>query len=202
MGALLTLPLARVLGDVAEREAVATGVPVTVAVVDGEAGLIYLARQDGSLPASRELAIGKAKTAASLRMTSAEVGRLAQPGGMLYGVQNAQPGEVVTFGGGFPLRLGGVVIGGIGVSGGTVDEDERIAEPAVAALAQMERYAEPVARSVAAGSVSGEQFARVVPALQATLAGLEPPLPARAQLILSGAVLLGLAAGRDTPVGI
>jgi propionaldehyde dehydrogenase len=133
----LTLALARRLGDLAEAEAAAIGVPVTIAIVDGEGGLVYLARMEQSLPASRELAIAKAQTAASLRMTTEEVGRLAQPGAPLYGIQHVDPGRVVLFGGGMPLKLGGAVVGGLGVSGGTVEEDVRIARPVVEALEKM-----------------------------------------------------------------
>jgi uncharacterized protein GlcG (DUF336 family) len=140
MSLTLTLPLARLLGDLADAAAAAISVPVTVAVVDGEAGLVYLARMDDALPASRDLAVAKAQTAASLRMATDEVGRLAQPGAPLYGIQHVAPGRIVLFGGGLPLQLGGTVVGGIGVSGGTVEEDVQIAGSVVEGLAEMERW--------------------------------------------------------------
>ena len=194
MSRTLTLPLARLLGDLAEAEGAAVGVPITVAVVDGEAGLVYLARMDGSLPASRDLAVAKAQTAASLRMTTDEVGRLAQPGAPLYGIQHVHPGRVVLFGGGLPLRLGGTVVGGIGVSGGTAEEDVQIAGPVVEALAEMERWASVVERSAPRGHTNGHGPTHIEPALRAAFSGMDPPLPAREQSILAGAVLLGLAA--------
>ena len=197
MSGTLTLPLARLLGDEAEAEAAAVGVPVTVAVVDGEAGLVYLARMDDALPASRDLAVAKAQTAASLRMATDEVGRLAQPGAPLYGIQHVKPRRVVLFGGGLPLRLGGTVVGGIGVSGGTVEEDVQIAGSVVAALAEMERWAGVVKRSAAPGKANGHGPTHIEPALRAALSGMDPPLPARAQSILAGAVVLGLAATPD-----
>ena len=197
MSATLTLPLARLLGDLAEAEAAAVGVPVTVAVVDGEGGLVYLARMDDTLPASRDLAVAKAQTAAGLRMATDEVGRLAQPGAPLYGIQHVQPGRVVLFGGGVPLRLGGAVVGGIGVSGGTVEEDVRIAGSAVEALAEMARWADVVERSPSAGHGNGHGHTQMEPALQAALSGMDPPLPARERSIVAGAVLLCLAATLD-----
>jgi ATP:cob(I)alamin adenosyltransferase len=197
MSRTLTLPLARLLGDEAEAEAAAVGVPVTVAVVDGEAGLVYLARMDDALPASRDLAVAKAQTAASLRMATDEVGRLAQPGAPLYGIQHVQPGRVVLFGGGLPLRLGGTVVGGIGVSGGTVEADVQIAGSVVEALAEMERWAGVVERSAPPGNANGHGPTHIEPALRAAFSGMDPPLPAREQSILAGAVVLGLAATPD-----
>jgi len=194
MSSTLTLPLARLLGDLADAPAAAVGVPVTVAIVDGEAGLVYLARMDDALPASRDLAVAKAQTAASLRMATDEVGRLAQPGAPLYGIQHVQPGRVVLFGGGLPLRLGGTVVGGIGVSGGTVEEDVQIAGSVVDALAEMERWAGVVERSTPPGHANGHGPTHIEPALRAAFSGMDPPLPAREQSILAGAVVLVLAA--------
>jgi cob(I)alamin adenosyltransferase len=189
----LPLALARLLGDLAAAEAAAAGVPITVAVVDGEAGLVHLARMDGALPASRDLALAKAQTASSLRMTTEELGRLAQPGAPLYGIQHAQPGRVVLFGGGAPLRVGDAVVGGIGVSGGTVEQDVEIVRAVVEALAEMERWAGLVERSIPPGHPNGHGPAQIEPALRAALSGLDPPLGARAQSILAGALVLGLA---------
>jgi hypothetical protein len=152
---------------------------------------------DDALPASRDLAVAKAQTAASLRMATDEVGRLAQPGAPLYGIQHVQPGRVVLFGGGLPLRLGGTVVGGIGVSGGTVEEDVRIAGPVVGALAEMERWAGVVARATPPGHANGHGPTQIEAALTAAFSGLDPPLPTREQSVLAGAVLLGLAATPD-----
>ena len=194
MSRTLPLPLARLLGDLAEAEAAAVSVPVTLAVVDGEAGLVYLARMDGALPASRDLAVAKAQTAASLRMATDEVGRLAQPGAPLYGIQDVHPGRVVLFGGGLPVRLGGTVVGGIGVSGGTVEQDVEIVDSVVEALAEMERWAAVVERFAPPGHANGYGPTHIEPALRAALSGMDPPLPARERSILAGAVVLGLAA--------
>lgn len=120
--------LARVLGRIAERQAAALGVPMAVALVDSEGGLLFFSRMDGALPASTELAMSKAYTSAILRMSTGELGRLAGPGETLYGIQHTHNGRIVLFGGGLPLRLGGRVAGAVGISGGSVEQDIQVAE--------------------------------------------------------------------------
>jgi hypothetical protein len=134
-------------------------------------------------------------------MATEEVGRLAQPGGPLYGIQHVEPARVVLFGGGVPLRLGGTVAGGIGVSGGTVEEDVRIVRPVVEALAEMERWAGIVERAAPGGAANGNGAPHLAPAVRAAVAGMDPPLPEREQSILAGAVVLGLSATPDRAAG-
>jgi len=98
-------------------------VPVVVAVVDEAGRLVLLHRMPGSLLGSLDLATGKAWTSAAFRMSTAALGDLARPGGPLFGINTSHDGRVVVFGGGEPLRVAGTVIGGIGVSGGTVEQD-------------------------------------------------------------------------------
>jgi len=138
----LLFPLSRLLGSVAENAAVNMGIAMAIAVVDHEGLLQYFARMEGALPVSTELAISKAYTAAALRMSTRELGQLALPGKPLYGIQHTHAGKIVLFGGGFPLRLQGTVAGGIGISGGTVEEDEQVASAVLDALVEMENLAE------------------------------------------------------------
>ena len=138
----IPLPLSRILGVLAERTAADMGLAMAIAVVDHEGLLQYFARMEGALPASTEIAISKAYTAAALRLSTREVGQLALPGHPLYGIQHTHPGKIVLFGGGFPLRLRGQVAGGIGISGGSVEEDEQVAQPVLDTLAEMESLAE------------------------------------------------------------
>jgi hypothetical protein len=77
-------------------------------------------------------------------MATHDVGKLAQPGQTLYGIQHTHPGKIVLFGGGLPLKLKGRVVGGVGISGGTVEEDIKVAEPVVKALEQMESLSERI----------------------------------------------------------
>jgi uncharacterized protein GlcG (DUF336 family) len=123
----------------AETRARQVNVPVCICVADAEGRPILFHRMEGSLPASTKLAVAKAWTAAAYRMGSDELGLLAQPGGMLFGVghtgsgagNGSGEGQVVLFGGGMPCRVGGTVIGAIGISGGTVAEDMEIARHAI-----------------------------------------------------------------------
>jgi uncharacterized protein GlcG (DUF336 family) len=138
----ITFPLSRLLGSVAENAAVDMGVAMAIAVVDHEGLLQYFARMEGALPVSTELAVSKAYTAAALCMSTRELGQLALPGKPLYGIQHTHAGKIVLFGGGFPLRLQGTVAGGIGISGGTVEEDEQVALAVLDILVEMECLAE------------------------------------------------------------
>lgn len=127
----LSLADAAGLAASAETRARAMGLAICVSIADAEGRQILFHRMEGSLPASADLATAKAWTAAAYRMGSDELGRLAQPGGMLFGVGHTGRGQVVLFGGGVPCRAGGAVIGAIGISGGTVDEDMQIARHAL-----------------------------------------------------------------------
>jgi uncharacterized protein GlcG (DUF336 family) len=176
----LTYPVARLLGFLAETEAAALGVPMTIALVDDEGGLVFLARMDGALPASREIAVSKAYTAAALRMATDEVGKLAQPGGTLYGIQHFHPGRVVLFGGGLPLRLNGKVVGAVGISGGTVQEDVRVADCVANALAEMEEWSRLIKTLFPATRLENSWIARLEIRLNQAFNEINHPLSPRA----------------------
>lgn len=186
----LTYPVARLLGSLAEMEAAALGVPVTISIVDDEGGLVFLARMDGALPASREIAVSKAYTAAALRMTTEEVGKLAQPNGTLYGIQYLHPGKVVLFGGGVPLRLNGKAVGAIGISGGTVQEDIRVADCVASALAAMEEWSRLIKMSLPATRLENSWIARLEIVLSQTFKEINHPLSPHEHSILAGAIVL------------
>jgi len=123
--------IAASLGKAAE-----IGVPMVVAVVDAGGNLIAQHRQDDALLASIDLALNKAYSAVAVRMPTQELGLLAQPGGALYGINTDNGGRLVSFGGGLPVLRDGVLLGGIGVSGGSVEQDVACAEAGLAALAR------------------------------------------------------------------
>ncbi len=104
------------------------GVSVVVAVCDAGGNLIAFERGEDAYIASTDIAINKAFTSASLKMSTKEVGKLAQPGASLYGIQFTNGGKIVIFGGGEPLYKNGVIVGALGVSGGTAEEDTAFAE--------------------------------------------------------------------------
>ncbi|WP_415914805.1 GlcG/HbpS family heme-binding protein [Rhodopseudomonas palustris] len=115
------------LARAAEHKAAEIGVPMVISIADATGGMLLLHRMDGALPASFDIAINKAYTAAIFRMATHDLGALAQPGRSLYGVQTTNQGRVVIFGGGYPVLRRTTVIGAIGVSGGTVEQDMQIA---------------------------------------------------------------------------
>lgn len=125
-GPLTTADCDRMLAA-AEQKAHAIGVPMVIAVVDEGGNLKAFRRMDGALLASVQIAQGKAYTSAALRMPTGEVAAQVQPGAPLYGIAMAEPGKYITFAGGLPLWRGGRLIGAIGVSGGTVEQDEEVA---------------------------------------------------------------------------
>lgn len=111
----------------AEEKAKQLGVPVVFAAVDQGGNLVLLQRMEGAPLASVEIASGKAYTASTLKMATHELGRVSGPSGPLYGIETALPGKIVLFGGGLPYVVDGEVVGGIGISGGTVEQDMEIA---------------------------------------------------------------------------
>jgi cob(I)alamin adenosyltransferase len=115
------------------RRAEALGVPMVLAVVDAGGQLLETRRMDGALVVSITLAPSKAHTAAVVRMPTLELSRLARPEAPLFGIDVSIP-NLTLVGGGLPLRHGGAVVGAVGVSGGSVEQDIEVAEAMVAAL--------------------------------------------------------------------
>ncbi|NLH81604.1 MAG: cob(I)yrinic acid a,c-diamide adenosyltransferase [Phyllobacteriaceae bacterium] len=111
------------------------GVPMVLSACDGAGQLVELRRMEGSLPISLTLAPMKAHTAAAVRLPTADIGALARPDGALWGLDGNIPG-VTLVGGGLPLQAGGRVVGAVGVSGGSVEQDVSVARAMVAAFAE------------------------------------------------------------------
>lgn len=117
------LPLARLMAAAALGEAAAAGALVSVAVVDGGGHLVRFERMDGAEIAGPVLAPDKAYTAVAHRAPTHELAPLVEPGGPLAGMQSAAGGRFLCFAGGIPLWSEGRVVAGVGVSGGTAEED-------------------------------------------------------------------------------
>lgn len=107
----------------ARQKAQEIGVPMVIAVVDAGGNLVAHQRMDDALLVSVDIALNKAYTAVALKMDTDSLAKLSQPGQALFGIHNADGGRIIIFGGGIPLKNGDQVIGGIGVSGGSVEED-------------------------------------------------------------------------------
>lgn len=108
------------------------GTKMNIAVVDRGGNLVAFAREDGAWVGSVDISIKKAKTATFFDMETQEIGKLSQPGGSLYNIEHSNNG-LITFPGGIPLTApDGTILGGVGVSGSTVEDDKTVAEAAVA----------------------------------------------------------------------
>ena len=130
----VTLQAAQAVVDAARAKADEIGVPMNIAVVDAGNNLTAFARMDGAWLGSIDIAQSKAYTARAFDMETRELAPLAQPGGPLYGIEAGNDGRVIVFAGGIPLTVGRRIVGAIGVSGGTVDQDQEVAEAGVAAF--------------------------------------------------------------------
>ncbi|WP_435099971.1 GlcG/HbpS family heme-binding protein [Halorubrum sp. N11] len=128
----LTLDVAKEIIAAAEEAAAAIDVPMCIAVMDDGANLVGFHRMDDTLLGSVDIAQNKAYSAVSLKLDTETIHEESQPGESLYGIGNTNGGRIVTFGGGFPLEDDdGTVVGGVGVSGGSVDEDMEVAQAGV-----------------------------------------------------------------------
>jgi uncharacterized protein GlcG (DUF336 family) len=129
----LDLPLARAVVAAAQASATDRDVPSAVAVLDRGGNLLAFEAHPGAILAARELAIAKAYTSVSLDADSDALGAAVQPGGPFFGLAEGMSRPIVTFAGGRPLRdpATQVVIGAVGVSGGTLDDDSVISQAAV-----------------------------------------------------------------------
>lgn len=142
--ALAADPKTHLPGDLSLREALtvqnaalekarAQGVPMNIAVVDAGGHLKTFVRQDGAFLGSIDISIKKAVTARYFNMPTSALGAAAQPGKELFAIE-ATNGGLVIFGGGELLVRKGVVVGAIGVSGGSVAEDTNVAKAGASAL--------------------------------------------------------------------
>ena len=129
----VTLAAARRAIAAAETKAMEIGVPMNVAVVDEGGNLVAFARMDGAWLGSTDIAQNKAYTARAFDMPTKDLAPLAQPGQSLYGIEASNQGRLIVFAGGIPLTWDGRIVGAIGVSGGTVEQDQEVAEAGAAA---------------------------------------------------------------------
>ena len=110
------------------RPAVRRGQRAVIAVCNPEGNPVAVHVMDGAFLVSFDVAMKKAYTAVAVKMSTMELSKIAQPGGTFYGVDKLDGGKIVIFGGGIPLKSGNTIIGGLGISGGTGEEDHSLAE--------------------------------------------------------------------------
>ena len=119
----MNLKLALALIERVEAKAEEMGVKAVVAVSDASGRPVAVHCMDGAYIGSFDVALNKTYTSVAFRMSTAKLAELAAPGGSLYGIQFTNEGKIVIFGGGEPLYLDDVMVGAIGVSGGTAEQD-------------------------------------------------------------------------------
>ncbi len=130
----LSLDQAHSVADAARQKAGELECRMDIAVVDAGGNLKMFARMDGAWLGSIDIAIKKARTARYFDMNTGDIGGLSQPGGPLYGIEHSN-GGLITFPGGIPLKnAAGEVVGAIGVSGDSVENDHAVAAAGAAAL--------------------------------------------------------------------
>ncbi len=130
----ITLDMAMEALEAARDKAEEMGVKMDIAVVDAGGNLKAFARMDGAWLGSIDIAIKKAKTSRFFDMNTGAIGELSQPGGPLYNIEHSNDG-LITFPGGVPLKnASGEIIGAIGVSGSTVEDDHEVATAGAEAI--------------------------------------------------------------------
>ena len=123
----ITLSQAHEILQAAVKKAEEIGTAMDIAIVDSGANLKAFLRMDNAWLGSIDIAIKKAKTARFFDMPTGEIGKLSQPGEPLYNIEHSNDG-LISFPGGLPLVMNGEVIGAIGVSGSSVENDHAVAE--------------------------------------------------------------------------
>ena len=131
---MVTLEDARKIIVVAEKKAIELRQPMNIAVADGGGNLIAHVRMDGAWLGSIDIAINKAFTARAFDLATRDLAIQSQPGAQFYGIHVSNGGRIMIFAGGIPLRRSGQVVGAIGVSGGSGEQDQAVAEAGAAAF--------------------------------------------------------------------
>lgn len=133
----ITLQQAEQVIAKAKQKSEDIGVKMNIAVVDGGANLVAFARMDDAWLGSLDISIKKAKTARYFNMNTGDIGGLSQPGGALYNIEHSN-GGLITFPGGVPIKNeSGHIVGAIGVSGSTVEDDHAVAQAGAEIVAEL-----------------------------------------------------------------
>ena len=131
---MINLKEARHIIAAAEAKAGEINQPMNIAVVDAGGNLVSHVRMDGAWIGSIDISINKAFTARAFDTSTADLSENSQPGQQFYGIQNSNHGRIMIFAGGVPLRRNGMVIGAIGVSGGSGTQDQAVATAGASAI--------------------------------------------------------------------
>lgn len=130
----ISLEASKRLIEKIEQEAARRGKKAVIAICGPDGNPIAVHVMDGAFLVSFDVAVKKAYTSVAVKMSTMELSALAQPGSTFYGVDKMDGGKIVIFGGGVPIKAGDTIIGGLGVSGGTGEEDHSLAEYGLSVL--------------------------------------------------------------------
>ena len=130
---MVTLEDARRVIAAAEIKAAEIGQPMNIAVADAGGNLVAHVRMDNAWIGSVDISIKKAWTARAFDITTKDLADNSQSGDQFFGIHASNNGRVMIFAGGIPLKKGGKVVGAVGVSGGSGEQDHSVAEAGVAA---------------------------------------------------------------------
>lgn len=131
---MLTLEDARRIIQAAEQKAAELGQPMNIAVADSGGNLISHVRMDGAWIGSIDISIKKAYTSRAFDISTKDLAAESQSGNQFFGIHASNDGRIMIFAGGIPLRRDGQVVGAIGVSGGSGEQDHAVAEAGAAAI--------------------------------------------------------------------
>src|SRR5215210_3483535 len=131
---MVDLAKARSITEAAERKAEEIGQPMNIAIVDAGANLVAHVRMDGAWLGSIDISINKAFTARAFDIATKDLAGESQPNHQFFGIHASNHGRVMIFAGGIPLKRDGQVVGAIGVSGGSGEQDHSVAEAGAAAF--------------------------------------------------------------------
>jgi uncharacterized protein GlcG (DUF336 family) len=135
LGELMTLNEARTIIAAAEKKAAEIGQPMNIAIADAGGNLVSHVRMDGAWIGSVDISIKKAWTSRAFDIATKDLAEHSQSGNQFFGIHASNGGRVMIFAGGIPLKRGGQVVGAIGVSGGSGEQDHAVAEAGAAAFA-------------------------------------------------------------------
>jgi uncharacterized protein GlcG (DUF336 family) len=130
----MTLADARKITAAAEKKAHEIKQPMNIAVVDEGGNLVSHVRMDGAWLGSIDISINKAFTSRAFDITTKDLGKNSQSGDQFFGIHVSNHGRVMIFAGGIPLKRDGKVVGAVGVSGGSGEQDHAVAEAGAAAF--------------------------------------------------------------------
>jgi uncharacterized protein GlcG (DUF336 family) len=130
----VTLKEARAVIAAAEKKAAKIGQPMNIAVADAGGNLVAHVRMDGAWIGSVDISIKKAWTSRAFDIATKDLAEHSQSGNQFFGIHASNGGKVMIFAGGIPLKRKGQVVGAIGVSGGSGEQDHAVAEAGAAAF--------------------------------------------------------------------